>query len=112
MCGGCACRSVDGGTQECDRSAAARCRLRLAARFSWDAERMRYLPILLCVGLTLSCADRSDSDDSGAQGGLGATGGDPYGDARIRCVERTNALRATKGLAPIPRLASAEPCVD
>ena len=86
---------------------------------------MRYLPILLCVGLTLSCADRSDSDDSGAQGGLGATGGssntagstntaggDPYGDARIRCVERTNALRATKGLAPIPRLASAEPCVD
>jgi len=35
-----------------------------------------------------------------------------YGDARIRCVDRTNALRATKGLEPIPRLASAEPCVD
>jgi hypothetical protein len=27
-------------------------------------------------------------------------------------VDRTNALRATKGLAPIPRLASAESCVD
>jgi len=35
-----------------------------------------------------------------------------YGDARIRCVDRTNALREKKGLKPIPRLASAEPCVD
>jgi hypothetical protein len=39
-------------------------------------------------------------------------GGDPYGDARTRCVDRTNELRASKGLAPIPRLSSAEPCVD
>jgi hypothetical protein len=45
-------------------------------------------------------------------GGSNAAGADSYGDARIRCVDRTNALRATKGLPPIPRLASAEPCVD
>jgi hypothetical protein len=113
-------------------------------------KRMRYLPVLLCVGLALSCGDKSDGDDGEAQAGLGGAsgshsssgagksgragssatggsgsagregtagnsntgGGDPYGDARIRCVDRTNALRATKGLAPIPRLASAEPCVD
>lgn len=47
-------------------------------------------------------------------GSAGATTdpSDPYGDARTRCVDRTNELRATKGLAPIPRLASAEPCAD
>lgn len=44
--------------------------------------------------------------------GTGTIPSDPYGDARIRCVDRTNALRATKGLGPIPRLAKAEPCVD
>jgi len=46
--------------------------------------------------------------------GSPATGGgsDDYADARIRCVDRTNELRASIGLAPIPRLASAEPCVD
>ena len=52
-----------------------------------------------------------------ASGGTTATGGtgsqnDPYGDARTRCVDRTNQLRATKGLGPIPRLAKAEPCAD
>ncbi len=45
-------------------------------------------------------------------GGASTVPDDAYGDARIRCVNRTNELRATKGLAPIARLASAEPCVD
>jgi hypothetical protein len=54
---------------------------------------------------------------SSSAGTTGTAGGstnpnDPYGDARIRCVNRTNELRATKGLPPIPRLASAEPCAD
>jgi hypothetical protein len=89
---------------------------------------MRYLAMLWCFGLTLSCSDASDVDDRGAAGSANTAGASPssgngnsagssstadlYGDARVRCVDRTNALRATKGLKPIPRLASAEPCVD
>jgi hypothetical protein len=51
---------------------------------------------------------------AGMMSGTAGTGStnDMYGDARTRCVDRTNELRATKGLAPIPRLAKAEPCVD
>jgi hypothetical protein len=48
----------------------------------------------------------------GMTGAAGTSANDPYGDARARCVERTNELRASKGLAPIPRLASAESCAD
>lgn len=44
-------------------------------------------------------------------GGTG-TGNDMYGDARERCVNRVNELRASKGKGPIPRLASAEACAD
>jgi hypothetical protein len=59
----------------------------------------------------------SGSSTMGTAGSTTGTAGsgntnDMYGDARIRCVDRTNALRATKGLGPIPRLAKAEPCVD
>lgn len=61
-------------------------------------------------GASSSAGTSSTSAGSGT-GGV-ANPGDKYGDARIRCVDRTNALRATKGLGPIPRLASAEPCVD
>jgi len=49
--------------------------------------------------------------NNGSSGSSGSTS-DPYGDARTRCVDRTNALRATLGLKPIPRLATAEPCAD
>jgi hypothetical protein len=57
------------------------------------------------------------SSGGGMTGSAGSAGSstnpnDPYGDARTRCVNRTNALRATKGLAPIPILTKAEPCVD
>ncbi|HEX2875618.1 MAG TPA: CAP domain-containing protein [Polyangiaceae bacterium] len=61
-------------------------------------------------GASSSAGTSSTSAGSGTGGAANA--GDMYGDARIRCVDRTNALRATKGLGPIPRLASAEPCVD
>ena len=89
---------------------------------------MRYPLLLLCLGLALGCGDQGDGDDGDGQGGRGNTSGgggagrnaagspnaaaDEYGGARISCVDRTNALRASKGLAPIPRLPSAEPCVD
>lgn len=53
----------------------------------------------------------STAGSSNGTAGSGNTN-DMYGDARIRCVDRTNELRATKGLPPIPRLAKAEPCVD
>jgi hypothetical protein len=53
----------------------------------------------------------SSSAGSGTSGSSGG-GDDMYGDARKRCVERTNELRASIGLGPIPRLESAEPCAD
>jgi hypothetical protein len=54
-----------------------------------------------------------DPGGSGADAGASGAGADPkYATARVRCVERTNELRATKGLAPLPRLAKAEACVD
>lgn len=59
-----------------------------------------------------SNAGGAASASAGSGSGGASNPGDMYGDARIRCVDRTNALRATKGLGPIPRLASAEPCVD
>jgi hypothetical protein len=98
------------GTRKYDRSRAMLIRPRRGGQLSWDAERMRYLATIFCLGLTLSCSDASDVGHDGAAGSPNTT--DTYGDARIRCVDRTNALRATKGLKPIPRLASAEPCVD
>jgi hypothetical protein len=56
----------------------------------------------------------SSTGNGGSASSNGGTtsGNDPYGDARKRCVDRTNELRATKGKGPIPRLASAEPCAD
>ena len=62
------------------------------------------------AGTATSTGGKASTAGSGSGGA--ANPGDKYGDARIRCVDRTNALRATKGLGPIPRLASAEPCVD
>jgi hypothetical protein len=59
-----------------------------------------------------SAGGANTAGGANAAGSANTGGADPYGDARIRCVDRTNALRATKGLAPIPRLASAESCVD
>jgi hypothetical protein len=67
-------------------------------------------------GGTSSTAGSTGKAGSAAAGttstGGTANGNDPYGDARKRCVDRTNELRATKGKGPIPRLATAEPCAD
>lgn len=80
---------------------------------------MRRLSRLLCCGLLCACsgsdAEPGNGGGSGATsspGGGASTGNDPFGDARTRCVDRTNELRATKGLPPIARLASAEACAD
>jgi len=100
---------------------------------------MRARFILLGASLLLACSGADDGDAAGGtasggrasggaasggranggaasggttSGGTTSGGTDLYGDARARCVERTNELRASLGLAPIPRLASAEPCVD
>lgn len=74
---------------------------------------MRSAFVVLSLGLTLGCSDGAGSGDDAGGSGSG-TGGvsDSSGDARQRRVDRTNELRATRGLAPIPRLASAEACVD
>jgi hypothetical protein len=86
---------------------------------------MRFCRIFACVALAAGCSGTAaDDDDDAATGSSGSSNGaggkssdaggvmDEYGDARHRCVDRTNALRATQGLPPIPRLASAESCVD
>jgi hypothetical protein len=76
---------------------------------------MRASFVVLGLGLALGCSDSTDGGAGASAGAAGsATGGvsDAYGDARKRCVDRTNELRATQRLAPIPRLASAEACVD
>lgn len=88
---------------------------------------MRPLLLLVCSGLLFACSGSDDEPGNGGSAGTTGqatvggtngttdgsnTGNDPYGDARMRCVNRTNALRATKGLSPIPRLASAEACAD
>ena len=78
-------------------------------------EVMRGFWLVSSFVLALGCSDASDDvTKGGAAPGDSSPGGvvDQYGDARKRCVDRTNELRATKGLAPIPRLASAESCVD
>lgn len=67
-------------------------------------------------GGTSSSSGGSGKAGAGSAGttsnGGSTSGNDPYGDARKRCVDRVNELRATKGKGPIPRLASAEPCAD
>jgi hypothetical protein len=60
-------------------------------------------------GGTAGAAGTSSAGTSGT-GGSGSV--DPYASARQTCVDRVNTLRATKGLGPIPRLASAEDCAD
>lgn len=52
------------------------------------------------------------SSTAGAGGNGTGAGNDMYAEARVRCVNRVNELRASKGKGPIPRLASAEACAD
>lgn len=60
------------------------------------------------AGTTSQPSGGTTSQPSGGTG----SGNDMYGDARTRCVDRINELRASKGKGPIPRLASAESCAD
>ena len=88
---------------------------------------MRSVYLVACLGLMLGCSSADDDDPDGVLGGANqggntstgntstggsARGNDPSGDAHRRCVDRTNELRATKSLPPIPRLASAEAWAD
>jgi hypothetical protein len=63
-----------------------------------------------------STSGGSGSTSGGTASASGGTGSgntnDMYADARTRCVDRINELRASKGKGPIPRLASAESCAD
>jgi hypothetical protein len=65
-------------------------------------------------GGTGSASGGSGNTSGGTGSASGGTGSstDMYADARTRCVDRINELRASKGKGPIPRLASAEPCAD
>jgi hypothetical protein len=63
-------------------------------------------------GSSSSNGGSSSSSAGTTAAGSNSGGDDMYGDARKRCVDRTNELRATLGLGPIPRLESAESCAD
>jgi hypothetical protein len=71
---------------------------------------MRWLPLL--VGVALGCGNGGDSNGTAGSAGSASNTNAAYADTRTRCVNRTNELRATIGRPPIPRLASAEPCLD
>lgn len=85
--------------------------------------RTPVVPAFLVLVLALGCSSGDDDDTAGgasnsggssnsAAGAPSSVGDDMYGDARTRCVDRVNELRASKGKGPIPRLASAESCAD
>jgi hypothetical protein len=80
---------------------------------------MRCGVLFVTLGLALGCSGSDDGDGTAVGGSGNNTAGtssgnsnDMYGDARERCVNRVNELRASKGKGPIPRLASAEACAD
>lgn len=60
----------------------------------------------------------SSSGGAGTDGGASSSGGDPvdptdaFAAYRVRCVNKINALRATKGLAPYGTWTGVEACVD
>jgi hypothetical protein len=57
-------------------------------------------------------ADAGSGGDSSGSEDTDTTPDDPFGDARQDCVDRINAFRATEGLPPYERWASAESCSD
>jgi Cysteine-rich secretory protein family len=57
-----------------------------------------------------SSGSMTTSSSSSSNGSSGSS--DPYEGARQACVDKINALRATKGLSPLERWKEAEPCVD
>jgi hypothetical protein len=57
-------------------------------------------------------AGSSVSSSSSVSSGSSSGWVDPYPTARQACVDKINALRATKGLPALQRWADAEPCVD
>lgn len=63
-------------------------------------------------GGTSSGGSSSGGAASGGAGSGGTSTTDPHEQARQTCVNKINALRATKGLPPYQRWTSAEACVD
>lgn len=73
------------------------------------------------AGLAAVMALGCSSGGGPGSGGAGGSGGgaattittvDPHEEARQACIDKINALRATKSLPPLARWREAEPCVD
>lgn len=66
------------------------------------------------AGNASSSAGSSSGASSSSSAGSSSSSGsvDPYEGARQACVDKINALRATKGRPPLERWKAAEPCVD
>ena len=54
----------------------------------------------------------SGGSSSGGSSSGGTTSDDPYGQARLDCVDRINAFRATEDLPPLERWVEQEACTD
>lgn len=63
---------------------------------------------------TSSTSSSASSSSTSASSSSSSTSGsvDPFAQNRQDCIDKINALRATKGLAPYQRWTSAEACVD
>jgi len=82
---------------------------------------MRALAIA-CVIAAAACGSSSGSSDAGngsdttkhdaGTGSGSGSGSDPYAQARMKCMAKINALRATESKAPFAEWTSAETCVD
>jgi hypothetical protein len=59
-----------------------------------------------------SSTSASSSSTSAASSAGTTSSGDPYAQYRQDCIDKINALRATKGLSPYQRWTDAEACVD
>lgn len=62
-------------------------------------------------GSTGGSSQQGGAAGTSPQGGAAGTP-DPFEQNRVACVDKINALRATRGLPPYARWKEAEPCVD
>jgi len=79
---------------------------------------------IICVVAAVGCGSSQGSSDASAgsdttkhdagtgSGSGSGSGSDPYATARMKCIAKINALRATESKSPYVEWTSAETCVD
>lgn len=64
------------------------------------------------VSSSSSSSGSGSGSSSSSSSSSSGTAGDPYAEARQKCIDKINSLRATKGLSPYQRWGEAEACAD